>query len=82
MGEVSISVVFTSIQSDTFNVRKNSSCLLSVADYSYKLEVVVIMIVVIIPPAPLEGGILFYLSPSVPRYFLSHFSQQLLMAEI
>ena len=34
-----------------------------------------------------EGGILFYLCPSVcpsflPRYFSSHFSQQLLMAEI
>ena len=30
-----------------------------------------------------EGGILFYLCPSVrPRYFSSHFSQLLLMAEI
>ena len=30
-----------------------------------------------------EGGILFYLCPSfLPRYFSSHFSQQLLMAEI
>ena len=34
-------------------------------------------------PAPREGGILFYLCPSVhPRYFSLHFSQQLLMAEI
>jgi len=33
-------------------------------------------------PAPPEGGILFYLCPSFPRYFSSHFSQQLLMAEI
>ena len=31
-------------------------------------------------PAPPEGDILFYLCPSVPRYFLSHFSQQLLKA--
>ena len=35
----------------------------------------------IIPPG--EGGILFYLCPSVlPKYISSHFSQQLLMAEI
>ena len=36
----------------------------------------------IIPPLPEgEGGILFYLCPSVlPKYFSSHFSQQLLMA--
>jgi hypothetical protein len=34
-------------------------------------------------PTEGEGGILFYLCPSVrPRYFLSHFSQQLLIAEI
>jgi hypothetical protein len=38
----------------------------------------------IIPPPPKgEGGILFYVCPSVhPRYFSSHFSQILLMAEI
>ena len=38
----------------------------------------------IIPPLPEGGGgILFYLCPSVlPKYFSSHFSQQLLMAEI
>ena len=38
----------------------------------------------IIPPVPEGGGgILFYLCPSVlPKYFSSHFSQQLLMAEI
>ena len=38
----------------------------------------------IIHPLPEgEGGILFYLCPSVlPKYFSSHFSQQLLMAEI
>ena len=38
----------------------------------------------IIPRSPKgEGGILFYLCPSVlPKYFSSHFSQQLLMAEI
>ena len=38
----------------------------------------------IIPPLPEGGGgILFYLCPSVLRkYFSSHFSQQLLMAEI
>ena len=38
----------------------------------------------IIPRSPKrEGGILFYLCPSVlPKYFSFHFSQQLLMAEI
>ena len=38
----------------------------------------------IIPPLPEGGGgILFYLCPSVlPKYFSSHFSQHLLMAEI
>ena len=38
----------------------------------------------IIPPLPEGGGgILFYLCSSVlPKYFSSHFSQQLLMAEI
>ena len=38
----------------------------------------------LIPPLPEGGGgILFYLCPSVlPKYFSSHFSQQLLMAEI
>ena len=38
----------------------------------------------IIPPLPEGGGgILFYLCPFVlPKYFSSHFSQQLLMAEI
>jgi hypothetical protein len=38
----------------------------------------------IIPPlSEGGGGILFYLCPSVlPKYFSSHFSQQLLMAEI
>jgi hypothetical protein len=41
-----------------------------------------------IPPLPGGGGgVLFYLCPSVhpsvlPRYFSSHFSQQLSMAEI
>ena len=38
----------------------------------------------IIPPLPEGGGgILLYLCPSVlPKYFSSHFSQKLLMAEI
>jgi hypothetical protein len=47
VGEVNISVVFISIQSDTCNVWKNSSCLLSLADYSYKLEVVIMIVVIV-----------------------------------
>jgi hypothetical protein len=40
--------------------------------------------ILIIPHSPKgEGGILFFLCPSVrPRYFSSHFSQLLIMAEI